>query len=146
MGTGLRPYFFGAMPSEIYLSPVSTGSTKDPIMSTNSSATPEKVSAANIKMRPAVAVPKSESAALFARLSALLRKIAPVSNKNDQVTALILACISEGIVARREIIGIGIHFGFKLFHVAQMLKYGTGIDADSGHWRRNPDGTFGLFA
>lgn len=109
-------------------------------------AAPKKTSAANIKIRPASAATKSETAAMFGRLSALLRNIAPGTNKNDQVNTLIAACIAEGKVTQKEIIGIAVHFGFKLFHVAQMLKFGTGADPASGHWRRNQDGTFSLFA
>jgi hypothetical protein len=115
-------------------------------MSTNSSGAPKKSSAAHIKVRPTSAVTKSEAAAMFGRLSALLRNIAPGTNKNDQAIALISACIAEGKVTRKEIIGIAVHFGFKLFNVAQMLEYGTGADLASGHWRRNQDGTFSLFA
>lgn len=83
---------------------------------------------------------------MFGRLDALLREIAPGTNKNDQITALIAACIAEGKASRKEIIGIAVHFGFKLFHVAQMLENGTGADPASGHWRRKQDGTFSLFA
>ena len=115
-------------------------------MSMNFSARAKKASAANIKIRPALAVVKAGPAALFDRLSSLLHKVAAGTNRNDQVTALILACITEGIVTKKEIIGIAIHFGFKRYHVAQFLEYGTGHDPESGHWRRNPDGSFSLFA
>ena len=82
---------------------------------------------------------------MFGRLSALLRDIAPDTNKNDQVTALIIACIAEGKVTQKEIIGIAVHLGFHPRHVAKFLKYGIGNDSDSGHWRRNRDGSFSLF-
>lgn len=107
---------------------------------------PKKASAASIKIRPAVSAAKSDTSPLFGRLSTLLRNIAPGTNKNDQVTALIAACISEGIVTKKGIVGIAIHFGFKRYHVSQMLEYGIGYDPTSGHWRRNPDGSFSLFA
>lgn len=83
---------------------------------------------------------------MFGRLSALLRNIAPGTNKNDQVIALISACIAEGKVTRKEIIGIAVHFGFDRKHVVLFLEYGIGSDPDSGHWRRNQDGSFSLFA
>lgn len=147
MGTGLRPYFFRrGVVGKQKLSPVSTGPTKDNIMNTNFSAPPKKASAANFKIRQAPTASKSESATMFGRLSALLRNIAPGTNKNDRVTTLIAACIAEGKVTRKEIIGIAVHFGFKRYHVAQFLEYGTGHDPESGHWRRNPDGSFSLFA
>lgn len=82
---------------------------------------------------------------MFGRLSALLRYIAPDSNRNDQVIALISDCISEGIVKKKEIIGVVVHFGFDRYHVAQFLKYGIGNDPESGHWRRHKDGSFSLF-
>jgi hypothetical protein len=82
---------------------------------------------------------------MFGRLSALLRDIKPGTNRNDQVIALIAACIAEGKVTRKEIIGIAEHFGFDRYHVARFLEYGIGNDPDSGHWRRNSDGTFSLF-
>lgn len=82
---------------------------------------------------------------MFDRLSALLRNIASGTNKNDQATALISACITEGVVAEKKIIGLVSHFGFKPYHVVNMLKYGTGVDPASGHWRRNQDGTFSHF-
>lgn len=82
---------------------------------------------------------------MFGRLSALLRDIAPDTNKNDQVTTLITACIAEGKDTQKEIIGIAVHLGFHPRHVASFLKYGIGNDRDSGHWRRNSDGSFSLF-
>ena len=91
-------------------------------------------------------VQKSETATVFDRVSALLRDVAPRTKKNDQVTALIIICITEGVVTKKEIIGVAVHFGFHRFHVAKMLEYGIGYDAASGHWRRNPDGAFSLFA
>lgn len=114
-------------------------------MSNNPSAGPKKASAARIKVRPASAATKSETDAMFGRLSALLRNIEPGTNKNDQVTALIAACIAEGKVTRKEITGIAVHLGFHHRHVAQFLEYGIGNDPDSGHWRRNRDGSFSLF-
>ncbi|WP_428629927.1 hypothetical protein [Sphingopyxis sp.] len=114
-------------------------------MSTNFSAAPKRASAANIKIRPALAASKSETAAMFDRLSALLRNIALSTNKNDQVNTLIAACIAEGKVTKKEIIGIAVHFGFNRYHVAKMLEHGIGYDPTSGHWRRNQDGSFSLF-
>lgn len=114
-------------------------------MSTNPPASPKKVSAARIKVRPASTATKSESAAMFGRLNALLRDITPGTNKNDRVTALIAACIAEGKATRKEIIGIAVQLGFHPRHVASFLEYGIGNDPDSGHWRRNRDGSFSLF-
>mgnify|MGYP001068991244 CR=1 FL=1 len=118
---------------------------KDIIMSTNPSAAPKKVSAAHIEIRKAATKAAPETADLFNRLRALLRDITPGTNKNDQVIALISACIGEGIVIKKEIIGLVSHLGFNPRHVAKMLDAGTGGDPASGHWRRNSDGTFSLF-
>lgn len=82
---------------------------------------------------------------MFGRLNALLRDITPGTNKNDRVTALIAACIAEGKATRKEIIGIAVQLGFHPRHVASFLEYGIGNDPDSGHWRRNRDGSFSLF-
>lgn len=145
-GQGFVPIFSARCRRKTKLSPVSTGPTKDNIMSTNFSAPPKRASPANIKIRPATAVQKSETAALFDRLRSLSRDIAPGTNKNDQVTALIAASIGEGVVTAKKIIGLVSYFGFSPIHVAKMLKHGTGADPASGHWRRNQDGTFSLFA
>ena len=83
---------------------------------------------------------------MFGRLSALLRNIAPDTDKNDRVTTLISACIAEGKVTQKEIIGIAVHFGFHAYHVVKTLDQGIGYDPASGHWRRNKDGSFSLFA
>ncbi|OHD05234.1 MAG: hypothetical protein A3E77_01660 [Sphingopyxis sp. RIFCSPHIGHO2_12_FULL_65_19] len=89
---------------------------------------------------------RSGPAALFGRLSTLLRNIAPGTNRNDQVMALIAACISEGVVTKREIIAVTGLLGFKRYHVTQHLDYGVGHDRASGLWRRNRDGSYSLFA
>lgn len=115
-------------------------------MSTNTPTAPQKTSAANIKIRPAPTTAESDSAALFGRLSGLLGEIAPGTNKNEQVTVLISACIVEGIVTEKKIIGVVSRFAFKPAHIAHMLKHGAGAGPASGHWRRNQDGTFSLFA
>lgn len=145
-GQGFGPIFLAKCRRKTHLTPVSTGPTKDKIMSTNFSAPPKKASAANIKILRTPTIAKSESAALFDRLRSLSRDIAPGTNKNDQVTALIAASIGEGIVTAKKIIGLVSYFGFSPIHVAKMLEHGTGADPASGHWRRNQDGTFSLLA
>ncbi|WP_062178381.1 hypothetical protein [Sphingopyxis sp. C-1] len=114
-------------------------------MSIKPPADPKKTSAAHIKIRPVSAATKSETDAMFSRLSTLLRNIAPGINKNDQVTALIAACIGEGVVTGKKIIGLVSYFGFNPIHVAKMLEHGIGNDPTSGHWHRNHDSSFSLF-
>lgn len=140
------PFFSARCCRKTKLSPVSTGPTKDNFMSMNFSNTPKKASAADIKILRTPIIAKSESAALFDRLRSLSRDIAPGTNKNDQVTALIAASIGEGVVTRKKIIGLVSYFGFNPIRVAKMLEHGTGHDPDSGHWYRNHDGSFSLFA
>lgn len=79
--------------------------------------------------------------ALLHRLAALLQKCQPVSNKHDQVTVLIHACIDEGIQEGRPIVDVVSSLGFNPGHVRIILKGGLG-----DRWHRGSDGRYATLA
>lgn len=107
-------------------------------MNTEPTAPARRISAANLT------VPKKAPAAanLFERLRDLADSFGPKPNKNDAVTALIVACIGEGLNSDKTIMEVLARLGFNTRHVAMMLKHGTGATPASGHWRRNADKTY----
>ncbi len=119
--------------------------------------TPPRLSAAGItvpkrRLSPAAAPttstdkPSADTAAMFKRLRGLIDHCGPKPNRNDLVTALISACIGEGLHTRKQIIGVLYRLGFNNGHIAMMLKFGIGRTPESGHWRHNADKTYTLLA
>ncbi|MBA3510450.1 hypothetical protein [Sphingomonas sp.] len=65
-------------------------------------------------------------------------------NKHDQATALIAACILEGLNTAGQIVGALTTLGMNPAHVRIMLKEGTGGDPARHHWRRDEEGRYHL--
>ncbi len=82
------------------------------------------------------------SKALFDRLSELQADCGP--NKHDQATALITACILEGLNTGARIVGALTGLGMNPGHVWIVLKEGTGANPDRHHWRRDENGIYSL--
>jgi hypothetical protein len=81
-------------------------------------------------------------AAFFRGLRALMAQCGP--NKNDQVIALISACLEDGVNTRRRIVGVGDTLGYKPQHVVTLLNEGVGIDPRRARWLRDGEGTYTL--
>lgn len=81
-------------------------------------------------------------AAVFRRLRQLKADCGP--NKHDQATALITACIMEGMDTGKRIIGALKVLGFDPQHVGIILNEGTGLDPERHHWRRDQEGTYAV--
>lgn len=75
--------------------------------------------------------PKKED--LYATLGEVqLQCTLQLCNKNEQVVALILACLGEGLTAAPSIVGAIAHLGYNHRHVGKILH-----DNDGHLWHRN---------
>jgi hypothetical protein len=100
------------------------------------SATPLSGADIVIPSRPA------EPSGSYAALRELLDSCGP--NKNHRATALIGACIGDGVATKREIVGVGMRLGLNPRHVAATLDRGAGNDPERHRWQCDGNGSYGL--
>lgn len=101
--------------------------------------TPERrISAATLTVPSKQPMPASED--VFERLRRLRDELG--SNKNDAVTALIAACIGEGLDTEPLIVAMIGRLGFDDRHIRIMLKNGTGTRPERASWQRKPDKSY----
>ncbi len=62
-------------------------------------------------------------------------------NKNDKVHVLIAACISDGVNAGPQIVGVAKCLGFNPRHAGKILTLGAGH-----FWRRSEEGQYTLLS
>lgn len=81
--------------------------------------------------------------ALFANLRDLDSYLAAEgSNKHERARLLINTCISGGIIAGTNIVGVLVKLGFDRKHVGIALKAGTHRAPEWPDWGRRDDGTY----
>jgi hypothetical protein len=98
----------------------------------------EMTSAAHIIIAKPVANPDP-----MKRLQRLLDTIRPGTNRHEQATVMIEACIGEGFDTRPRIIGALRQLGFDPRHIAITLK---GDNPYGGRWLRSAGGIYSLTA
>lgn len=76
---------------------------------------------------PITVKPSAEKAEMFRRLKTLKADLLQDRcNLHEQVIALIIACLDEGLSAGPEIVGTISHLGFNPRHVGMQLNEGIG--------------------
>lgn len=80
--------------------------------------------------------------AFFQGLRELDQACRPNGNKHDRVTALICACIDEGIDTGPRVVGAIKRLGFNAQHVGKLLHDHTGSDPARHHWQRTEAGRY----
>lgn len=73
----------------------------------------------------------------YQRLRDLRDRIGVNSNRNDLATALIAACITEGVRHEGDIIRSLVQLGFSGAHVAMILKLNRGSNPAASAWKRD---------
>ena len=63
-------------------------------------------------------------------------------NANEQVDALIQACLDKGIRKGSQIVATLVHLGFDQKHAGARLAHGCGRNAERFNWRKEPEGTY----
>ena len=94
-----------------------------------------------IETEPSVDV---QTAEMFDRLRELDYACGPDANKHDRATALIAACIAEGVNTKSRIIGVLATLGFNRGHIAKWLGMHTGSNPVRHWWKRDEAETYHL--
>lgn len=105
-------------------------------MQNNSNGASPRLSAARIK------VSRKPAPTLFERLQVLAANSG--TNRNDQVIALVTACIGESIDTTKHICEVLARLGFKPAHVAMILKTNTGGNPERHLWSKDEAGRYRL--
>ena len=87
---------------------------------------------------------KETTHAFFQRLEKLRYDCGPRTSKHDQARVLIAACIDEGIVSRRRLIGILAQLKFDRRHAGKTLHEFCGPDPDRHDWWSDEAGNYRL--
>ena len=96
------------------------------------------------KTLPAIALKSRYTDDEYERFLVGLRELdaACGPNKNDSVTALICACIDEGINAGSQIITVLSMVGYNSKHVGATLHHNTGSNHERFQWTRDETGAY----
>lgn len=81
--------------------------------------------------------PAAEVDEIFQRLRELKSNLGKPTNADNRLTAMIAACIDEGINTSPRIIGAALQLGFDLRHTRRVLRSGIGHT-----WHRAADDRF----
>lgn len=100
----------------------------------------ERKSAANIRITPRSSPQNDQS--WFAGLRKLIADCG--SNKHDQATVAIIACISEGVNTLPRLRGVMKALGFDAKHFGLIVSTGKGSDPNRHYWNVDANGRYYL--